>query len=91
MLPFLPLQDICYNYKITSAQVESIVAVMKPWFDLYGLARLPRLLTTFRFGNYFALAYGVHVGEKQLVNAIATMSNKNVVKMEHLVWIAILR
>ncbi|KAH9119369.1 hypothetical protein LEN26_011705 [Aphanomyces euteiches] len=62
---------------------------MKPWLHLYGLARLPRLLTTIQFGNYLALAYGVHTGDMQLMNAMANMSNKNVVEMEHLVWIAI--
>ncbi|KAH9124366.1 hypothetical protein AeMF1_004867 [Aphanomyces euteiches] len=89
MLPLLPLQAIELSYDLTPAHVNDIVELFGPWYNLYGLARIPRLVAALPFMHFTALVYACHVGDKQLVETIAAASTDTFYRMRYLVDVAI--
>ncbi|CAK4354720.1 unnamed protein product [Aphanomyces euteiches] len=85
MLPFLPLQALEQAYELTLAHTDEIGVVFGPWYNAYGLERIPRLLAALPFMKLMALAHCVRVGDKQLLQVIASISTEDIPRVRDFV------
>ncbi|KAF0726473.1 hypothetical protein Ae201684P_021122 [Aphanomyces euteiches] len=79
MLSFLPLQGINHAFEITLAHMDDIQVVLMPWYNVYGLGRIPRLVAALPFMKFIVLAFSARVGDTQLLRALARTCKVDIV------------
>ncbi|KAH9186911.1 hypothetical protein AeNC1_011112 [Aphanomyces euteiches] len=75
MVPFLPfgwLDD--WYFALSTTRLASIQAVFHPWYNRFGLARLPRLMEVLPFADMVALIYGAYNGDASIFKALSASS-----------------
>ncbi|KAG9399705.1 hypothetical protein AC1031_011583 [Aphanomyces cochlioides] len=90
MRPFLQLRSMQQSRDPLAKQLAHIESVFGPWFNSFGLRRVPRLLVALPFANLIGLVYAVRVGDQRLIETISKHGpSTSVVRMGDLVDIAI--
>ncbi|KAH9139411.1 hypothetical protein AeRB84_016312 [Aphanomyces euteiches] len=90
MRPFLHLSSMEQSRDPLAKQLDHVESVFGPWFNSFGLRRVPRLLAALSFAKFIGLVYAVHVGDQRLIETISKLvPSISVVRMGELVDIAI--